>query len=346
VSVLRHRRGAGELRPEEAGHAIVTRGVVKRFGEVTAVAGVDLAVREGELFGLLGPNGAGKTTLVRMLSGLMPPTEGEAFVAGVDVRREPDRARRSLGVVPQALTSDLDLTGWENLDIYGRFFGVPGPVRRARVEELLVRVGLWDRRKSLVKTYSGGMRRRLEIARGLLHKPRVLFLDEPTIGLDPQSRRVIWELLGDLRKGEEITISLTTHYLDEAEALCNRVAIVDHGKVVALGTPQELKATVPGSDTLELTLARPAADPDPDLEPLRALPGVRGVERVGALLRVTADGGAVLLPRVLDVLRDRGVEVGAASVSRISLEDVFIHFTGRSLREEGPGRRGPPRRFT
>ncbi len=330
--------------PVGAGEAIVTRRAVKRFGHFTAVDGIDLSIREGELFGLLGPNGAGKTTLVRMLTGLLPFTEGEAFVAGVDVRHEPDRARRTLGVVPQALTSDLDLTGWENLDIYARFFGVPRARRRARIEELLQRVGLWDRRKSLVKTYSGGMRRRLEIARGLIHKPRVLFLDEPTIGLDPQSRRVIWDLLTDLRKGEEITISLTTHYLDEAEILCNRIAIVDHGKVVALGTPQELKSTVPGSDTLELTLARPA--PDPALEALRELPGVRSVDRVGQAVRVNADGGATLLPRAIDALRDQGLEVGAASLSRISLEDVFIHFTGRSLREEGPARRGPPRRFT
>jgi ABC-2 type transport system ATP-binding protein len=338
---------AGGHRPapaEEAGCAIVARGVVKRFGELTAVDGVDLAVRTGELFGLLGPNGAGKTTLLRMLTGLVPLTAGEAFVAGVDVQRDADGARRALGVVPQALTSDLDLTAWENLDLYARFFSVPGPRRRARIEDLLRRVGLWDRRKSLVKTFSGGMRRRLEIARGLIHKPKVLFLDEPTIGLDPQSRRVIWELLGDLRRGEEITISLTTHYLDEAEMLCNRVAIVDHGKVVALGTPQELKATVPGSDTLELALAAPP--PDGALELLRGLPGVRGVEAVAQGLRVNADGGAALLPRALEALRGQGVEVEAASLSRISLEDVFIHFTGRSLRDEGPARRGPSRRFS
>jgi len=325
------------------GDAIVTRGLVKRFGSFTAVAGIDLEVKEGELFGLLGPNGAGKTTLVRMLSGLLHPTSGEAFVAGVNVRREPDRARRTLGVVPQALTSDLDLTGVENLDIFARFFGVPRARRRARIDELLHRVGLHDRRKSLVKTYSGGMRRRLEIARGLIHKPRVLFLDEPTIGLDPQSRRVIWELLTDLRKGEEITISLTTHYLDEADALCDRVAIVDNGKVVALGTPQELKSTVPGSDTVELTLDRPG---DGALEAIRALPGVRGVEAIPQGLRIMADGGASLLPRAIDLLRVEGLEVKAANLSRISLEDVFIHFTGRSLREEGPARRGPPRRFT
>jgi ABC-2 type transport system ATP-binding protein len=330
--------------PAGPAHAIVARGVVKRFGDFTAVDGVDLAIEEGELFGLLGPNGAGKTTLVRMLTGLMPLTAGEAFVAGVDVQKHPDAARRALGVVPQALTSDLDLTGWENLDIFARFFGVPRKQRHARIEELLQRVGLWDRKDSLVKTFSGGMRRRLEIARGLIHKPRVLFLDEPTIGLDPQSRRVIWELLTELRKGEAITVSLTTHYLDEAEALCRRVAIVDHGKVVALGTPQELKLLIPGSDTLEVGLGLPA--PDTAVDAVRALPGVRSVEQVGPTLRVHADGGAALLPRVIDTLRTQGLEVATASLSRITLEDVFIHFTGRSLREEGAARRGPPRRFS
>jgi len=280
-----------------------------------------------------------------MLTGLVHPSSGEAFVAGVDVRRDPDGARRSLGVVPQALTSDLDLTGYENLDIYARFFEVPRDTRRPRIEELLRRVGLWDWKRRLVKTYSGGMRRRLEIARGLIHKPRVLFLDEPTIGLDPQSRRVIWDLLGELRKGEEITISLTTHYLDEAEALCDRVAIVDHGKVVALGTPQELKSLVPGSDTLDLTLGRPL--PEGALEPLRALSGVRSIDAHPEMLRIRADGGAALLPRVIEALRDDGVEVTSANLSRITLEDVFIRFTGRSLREEGAGRPpAGPRRFT
>ena len=328
----------------DVAYAIEARGLTKRFGALTAVDGVDLQVRPGELFGLLGPNGAGKTTLVRMLTALIPPTSGEAFVAGIDVRRDPASARRALGVVPQALTSDLDLTGYENLDIYARFFEVPRTRRRERIDELLHRVALWDRRGDLVKTYSGGMRRRLEIARGLIHKPRVLFLDEPTIGLDPQSRRVIWDLLGELRKGEAITISLTTHYLDEAEALCDRVAIVDHGKIVALGTPQELKARIPGSDTLELTLASPLSEGL--VEGVRALPGARSVDALAHGLRVRADGGAALLPRVIERLRDAGVEVATASLSRITLEDVFIHFTGRSLREEGPARAGPPRRFT
>jgi ABC-2 type transport system ATP-binding protein len=324
--------------------AIEAHHLTKRFGELMAVDDVELDVHEGELFGLLGPNGAGKTTLVRMLTGLVPITSGEAKVAGVDVRRDPDGARRALGVVPQALTSDLDLTGYENMDIYASYFGVPRSTRRPRIEELLRRVGLWERRQSLVRTYSGGMRRRLEIARGLIHKPKVLFLDEPTIGLDPQSRRVIWDLLRDLRKGAELTISLTTHYLDEADALCERVAIVDHGKVVALGTPDELKARVPGSDTIELTLERDARESV--LDGLRALAGVREITRRERAIVVRADGGAALLPRLLESLREAGIEVASANLNRVTLEDTFIWFTGRSLRAEGESHAmQPPRRF-
>ena len=328
-------------------YAIEVHKIVKRFGDFVAVDQIDLEVRPGELFGVLGPNGAGKTTLVRMLSGIVPITSGDAWVAGVDVNRDSDGVRRKIGVVSQALTSDIDLTGYENLDIYARFFSMPRGSRKPRIEELLRKVGLWDRRKSLVRTYSGGMRRRLEIARGLIHKPKVLFLDEPTIGLDPQSRRVIWDLLIDLRKGAELTVSLTTHYLDEAEALCDRVAIVDQGKIVALGTPLELKSRVPGSDTVELSLK--GTVPDATLSEIQTLNSVREVERTQAGLRVRADGGAPLLPRLLEALRQKGIEVAAANLSRISLEDVFIHFTGRSLREESAPKGQaftPPRRFT
>ena len=316
--------------------AIEVHGITKRFGDLIAVDHVDLEVREGELFGMVGPNGAGKTTLIRMLIGLVSITSGQATVAGVDVRRDPDGVRRALGVVPQALTSDLDLTGYENLDIFGRFFGMHRAERRPRIDELLHRVGLWERRSSLVKTYSGGMRRRLEIARGLIHKPKVLFLDEPTIGLDPQSRHVIWDLLTDLRKGSGLTVSLTTHYLDEADALCERVAIFDEGRIVALGTPQELKSLVPGSDTLELGVAGELSPQA--LDGLRVLPGAREVSRTAAGVRIRADGGAELLPRVFDRLRDLGLAVHSANVSRITLEDVFIHLTGRSLREEAAAR--------
>jgi ABC-2 type transport system ATP-binding protein len=327
--------------------AIETRGITRRFGELVAVDGIDLDVEEGELFGLLGPNGAGKTTLLRMLTGLMPLTSGEAHVAGIDVRRETVALRCAIGVVPQALTSDLDLTAWENLDIYARFFEVPRARRRARITELLHRVELWERRDNLVQTFSGGMRRRLEIARGLIHRPKVLFLDEPTIGLDPQSRHVIWDLLRELRREGGLTISLTTHYLDEAEILCDRVAIVDHGRIVALGTPDELKQRIPGGDTIELTLDAPAAEGLP--AELSALPGVRSCDADGTKVKIRADGGARLLPRLIEVVHGRGGDVVAASMSRVTLEEVFIHFTGRSLRDEaGGGPRLAPiaRRFT
>jgi ABC-2 type transport system ATP-binding protein len=335
--------------------AISAHQLTRRFGKFIAVDRVDLEVDEGELFGLLGPNGAGKTTLIRMLTGLQAISSGSASVAGVDVAREPSALRRAISVVPQALTSDLDLTGHENLDIYARFFEVPKVVRRPRIEQLLRRVELWDRRDDLVSTYSGGMRRRLEIARGLIHRPRVLFLDEPTIGLDPQSRHVIWDLLRELRKGGGLTISLTTHYLDEAQVLCDRVAIVDRGRIVALGTPNELKASVPGSDTLELTLDVPI---DEALAgKLCELKGVRKLERLDHVgdtaprIVVHVDDGARLLPRVIELLTAASVKVLAASVSQISLEDVFIHLTGRSMRDTQANgadarRAGLPRRFS
>jgi ABC-2 type transport system ATP-binding protein len=311
--------------------AIATRALTRRFGDHIAVDRVNLEVRQGELFGLLGPNGAGKTTLIRMLTGLQRPTSGEAWVAGVDVRHDPDALRRAIGVVPQALTSDLDLTGYENVDIYARFFDVPRERRRTRIAELLHRVNLWERRNDLVSTYSGGMRRRLEIARGLVHRPAVLFLDEPTIGLDPQSRHVIWDLLRELRTDGRLTISLTTHYLDEAEELCDRVAIIDGGRIVALGTPSELEAATPGSDTLHIDLERPL--PDVLLDRLRALPGVRELALSGTALTIRVDGGARLLPNVITAIHDSGFTITDASMTRISLEDVFIAITGRSLRD-------------
>ncbi len=329
--------------------AIVAHQLTRMFGKIAAVDHVDLTVQDGELFGLLGPNGAGKTTLIRMLTGLSPISSGDAAVAGVDVRRDPVALRRAISVVPQALTSDLDLTGYENLDIYARFFSVPRRERRERIQHLLERVELWDRKDDLVSTYSGGMRRRLEIARGLIHRPRVLFLDEPTIGLDPQSRHVIWELLRELQHGGGLTISLTTHYLDEAEALCDRVAIVDRGRIVALGAPAELKSALPGSDTLQLTLDAPPSQSLTD--ELGALPNVRKLERDAAQLTFHADGGAALLPRVIELLYAAGHKVLTINVSRISLEDVFIHFTGRSLRdthvtETDTRRAAAPRRFS
>ena len=238
---------------ESQSAAIQARELTKRFGDFTAVDHVSFEVRRGELFGLLGPNGAGKTTLSRMLTTLIVPTSGQGFVAGFDVARDPERVREAIGVIPQALTSDLDLTGWENVDIYGGFYNLGRRARRERAQRLTpFGRALTERANDLVQTYSGGMRRRLEIARGLIHSPEVLFLDEPTIGLDPQSRRAVWDLLEQLRRETGLTISLTTHYMDEAETLCDRIAIVDGGKIIAIGTPAELKAMVKGSDRIEL----------------------------------------------------------------------------------------------
>jgi ABC-2 type transport system ATP-binding protein len=314
--------------------AILVEGLTKRFGDFTAVDHVSFEVPRGEVFGLLGPNGAGKTTLVRMLTTLLRPSDGKAWVAGHDVARNAHQVRQSIGVIPQAMTSDMDLTGWENIDIYGEFYGVPRRQRRERAQRLLKLVGLTDRQNSLVASYSGGMRRRLEIARGLIHSPQVLFLDEPTIGLDPQSRRAVHDLLEQLRTESELTISLTTHYMDEAESLCDRIAIVDGGKIIALDTPAGLKAAVKGSDRIELEIA---GDTEQATGALRAQAYAFEVE-VGAAghLSCSADNGAQAIPRILDAIEAVGGKVNAISLHRMSLEDVFIHFTGRTLRDEAP----------
>ena len=312
--------------------AIRVSGLSKRFGSFTAVDAVSFEVPRGEVFGLLGPNGAGKTTLVRMLTTLLAPTSGQAWVAGHEIGSVPRRVRERIGVIPQALTSDLDLTGWENIDVYGEFYGVRRRERHERAHRLLEMVGLAQRADDLVATYSGGMRRRLEIARGLIHAPEVLFLDEPTVGLDPQSRRVVWDLLGQLRAESEITISLTTHYMDEAEQLCDRIAIVDDGHVIALDSPGGLKSGVSGADRVELEVD---GDVDAVAAMLERRPGVHRVQRTGtSLLTVAIDDGAREIPRLVDAVESMGARVTSVSVHSLSLEDVFIHFTGRTLREE------------
>jgi ABC-2 type transport system ATP-binding protein len=312
--------------------AITATGLIKRFGDFTAVDGVSFDVRRGEVFGLLGPNGAGKTTIVRMLATLVPITEGQATVSGEDVVRRPRRVRERIGVISQAMTTDLDLTGWENIDIYGAYYGVPRKIRRERTERLLKLVGLSGRAQDLVATYSGGMRRRLEIARGLVHSPEVLFLDEPTIGLDPQSRRAVWDLLEAIRKETQITVSLTTHYMDEAEQLCDRIAIVDRGKIIALDTPQGLKSTVEGSDRIELEIEGEA---ESAAEKLRGEPFIRDVTSNGnGTITLSTDDGPHQVPKIIAALETIGAKVAAINVQRLSLEDVFIRFTGRSLRDE------------
>lgn len=312
-------------------NAITVSGITKKFGAITAVDEVSFEVAEGEFFGFLGPNGAGKTTLIRMLTTLLRPTSGHAVVACCDVAKEPAAVRRAIGVVPQAMTSDLDLTGYENMDIYGRFYGIRSKERKERISYLIDMVGLTSRLNDLVATYSGGMRRRLEIARVLVHKPEILFLDEPTIGLDPQSRRVVWGLLEKLMEDNSLTIFLTTHYMDEAEALCKRVAIIDSGKIIAIGSPDELKSQIPGNDIVSLKLSSLSDD---IIEKAKSLPFVHRIVVEDNEIRVYVDSGAKNLPLLIDEVRSSGGTVLSASVHEQSLEDVFIHFTGKSIREE------------
>ena len=310
---------------------IEVSGITKKFGPITAVDNVSFDVLEGEFFGFLGPNGAGKTTLIRVLTTLLKPTDGKAVVACCDVAKNPGAVRREIGVVPQAMTTDLDLTGYENMDIYGRFYGIPSKERKERIEYLLEIIGLTTRANDLVATYSGGMRRRLEVARVLVHKPKILFLDEPTIGLDPQSRHVVWDFLRKLREGDSITMFLTTHYMEEAEVLCNRVAIIDSGKIIALGSPDELKSQIPGNDIISLTVDSLSAN---IAEIIKDLPFVHKVNVENNSFRIYVDSGAQNLPVLIDEMKSSGVKVLSATVHEQSLEDVFIHYTGRSIREE------------
>src|SRR5580692_10669646 len=265
--------------------------LTKRFGDFVAVDSLNFTVEHGEVFGLLGPNGAGKSTLIRMLTTLVPPTSGTATVAGYDIIRDPNAVRCNIGVIPQNMTSDPELTCAENIGIHARLFGITGAERRRRTEELLAAVGLSDRANAMAATLSGGMRRRLEIARGMVHNPQILFLDEPTTGLDPVSRISVWEMITKLRAQEGRTLFLTTHYMDEADRLCDRLAIVDKGKVVALDTPVSLKSQVPGASRIELQYAPDLPNGTADIE---KLPGVNSVRPLGSgTYRVSSDRGPI-----------------------------------------------------
>ncbi len=312
--------------------AIEINDLVKRFGSVSALNGVSFTLNEGEFFGLLGPNGAGKTTLIRILTTLLQPTSGKATMMGIDVEKDKTGVRKMIGVVPQAMTSDLDLTGWENMDIYARFYNMERRKRRDRIEYLLGMVGLRERGSDLVATYSGGMRRRLEIAKGLVHRPSVLILDEPTIGLDPQSRHVVWELLTNLRKEDRLTILLTTHYMEEAELLCERIAIIDYGKIVAIDTVEGLKRVIPTKDVVEVTIT--GIENERALGEIKSLPFVHSVLFSEGRLRISVENGAQAIPLLVDKIERSGGRAVSMLLKQQTLEDVFIHFTGRPIREE------------
>ena len=312
--------------------AIEVQHIVKKFGDFTAVNDVSFNVDDGETFGLLGPNGAGKSTLIRMMTTLIPITSGVARISGHDVRRDPDAVRRCIGVIPQALTSDLDLTVEENMNIYAKLYDVPAKTRKQRIDELLALVDLSKWRTAQTKTLSGGMRRRLEIARGLVHSPKIFFLDEPTTGLDPVSRVAVWEMLTNIKNERRLTILITTHYMDEADRLCDRIAIVDHGKLVALDTPRALKASVPGSNVIEAQFANPPADWE---SRLKSLPEVSSVQSLGGnMYRILTSNGSRTTTELVEMAVNRGVEVHSLSVQNTTLDDVFVHYTGRQLRDE------------
>jgi ABC-2 type transport system ATP-binding protein len=312
--------------------AIAVENIVKRYGTFEAVKGVSFAVNDGEIFGLLGPNGAGKSTLIRMMTTLVPITSGRAIVAGFDVAKESDSVRRVIGVIPQALTSDPDLTLEENLSIYAKLYGVPRAERAKNIQEVLEAVDLVKWRDAQTKTLSGGMRRRLEIARGLVHNPHIFFLDEPTTGLDPVSRIAVWEMLDNLRKTRNLTMLLTTHYMEEADKLCDRIAIVDHGNLVALGTPIELKQNVPGANVVEVHFDRETAQWKSRLE---GLDGVTSVQAESAgFYRVLTSSGSRTTMQLVELAASLGENITSLSVQNTSLDDVFVHYTGRQLRDE------------
>jgi len=312
--------------------AIEVEHIVKKFGDFTAVDDVSFQVGEGEVFGLLGPNGAGKSTLIRMMTTLIPITSGRASVGGHDVVRDPNGVRHVIGVIPQAMTSDMDLSVYENLMIFAKLYGVPAETRDTIIDELLAMVDLTKWRDADVKTLSGGMRRRAEIARGLVHSPSIFVLDEPTTGLDPVSRVAVWEMIGNLRKKRNLTMLITTHYMDEADRLCDRIAIVDHGKLVALDTPLALKQSVPGSTVIEAQFTKPPQDWP---QQLRQLPGVRAVQPEAAdMYRVLTDDGSQTTTAMVEIAVREKVEVKSLSVQNTTLDDVFVHYTGRDLRDE------------
>jgi ABC-2 type transport system ATP-binding protein len=307
--------------------AVSVRGLVKRYDEVEAVRGIDFDVGVGETFGFLGPNGAGKSTTINVLCTLVRPSAGSARVAGHDVTRERDAVRRNIGLVFQDTTLDGYLTAEQNLRLHAELYGVPRGVVDERMRQVMEIVGLWERRSSLVNTYSGGMKRRLEIARGLLHSPRVLFLDEPTVGLDPQTRSSIWSYINQLKAQEQTTIFLTTHYMDEAEH-CDRIAIIDHGQIIVLDEPDTLKRNV-GTDRVQI-------ETDDDEAMIRALAEHFGIEATVAEGKVTfgVQAGEQFVPRLFTEL---GQRIRSVSIARPSLDDVFMSYTGTTIRDAESG---------
>ena len=308
--------------------ALRIQNLTRRFGNLVAVDNLSFDIRQGEVFGLLGPNGAGKTTTLSMLATMLAPTSGSATVNGISIAEDPDGVRKSIGIVFQDQSLDEELTAAENMDFHGRLYRIPSDIRNPRITKLLTLVELNDRRNDIVKTFSGGMRRRLEIARGLLHHPSVLFLDEPTLGLDPQTRNHLWQYIAALAKEKGITIILTTHYMEEADRLCDRIAIIDHGKIIAIDTPKNLKEGL-GGDLV--TISSP--DTAGVVEALHE-PWVSRVETRHDTVVVSLVNADMHLSTIVTLLNTHNIPITAISVHKPTLEDVFLSFTGKTIREQ------------
>ena len=306
------------------------QGAYKHYGEQILLDDAEAEFGDDHKVGLIGRNGAGKSTLIRMLTTLIPPTAGSAKVGGFDIIQQADGVRRTIGVIPQAMTSDLDLSAYENMTIFAKLYGMPRDKRRKVIHQLLEEVDLLQWENKPVKMFSGGMRRRLEIARGLVHEPKIFFLDEPTTGLDPASRTAVWEMLTRLKRERDLTILITTHYMDEADKLCDRIAIIDHGKVVALDSPMKLKASIPGQNILEVSFS----DFPPDWpEVLRSLPEAADVKAVDHIFRISSHNGPRTTVGLMEAARQAGITVTSLSVQSTTLDDVFMHYTGHQLRD-------------
>jgi ABC-2 type transport system ATP-binding protein len=312
-------------------YAIETHNLVKRYGDVAAVDGVDLRVNEGEIFGLLGPNGAGKTTTISILACLLKPTSGEAYVNGYDVMKQPDKVRKSIGIVFQEPAIDEQLTGRQNMKIHAMLYNVPREFVKLRIDAALELVELEDKADLAVKTYSGGMRRRLEIARCLIYTPKVLFLDEPTLGLDTQTRERIWEYIEELSKHEKLTIILTTHYMDEADHLCDKVAIIDFGKIKVEGTPKDLKAQLGGDMITIKTRERNKL-----ALKIREFDFVKTVKETADSVKITLEDAEEHIPTITSIARDNGIAIQSLALHEPALSDVYLHYTGKEIREETP----------
>jgi ABC-2 type transport system ATP-binding protein len=309
---------------------IEVRDLTKTFGNILAVNKLNFSVQPGEVFGLLGPNGAGKTTTLSILCTILKPSSGIALVNGIDVAKHPSRVRQMIGIVFQEPSIDDRLTGRENLQMHANLYGVARSEQKERIDEVLRLVELDDKADLLMRTYSGGMRRRLEIARGLIHYPKALFLDEPTIGLDPQTREHIWSYILELSRRENITMILTTHYMEEADKLCNRVAIIDYGRIIALDEPKRLKEGLEGDMISVQTIAAKKL-----AQRLTEIEAVKETKQVDGELKLIVKDGNATIPRIVEIAASSGIRIESISIRQPTLEDVFLHFTGREIRSEG-----------